>query len=528
MPDLSTELRWYLDAVVDSIDESTPPTIDLASDQTGTPRRRRKFVLAGATAALVAVAGWALRIDDSSNEVSTVDGPTPTSTEEDGSAPIEPWDALDPGWHEINTGPVPAADFPNLAWSGEELFVAVSAQLVFSYDPRADQWTELPRLPDDMASDRPPGLVATDVGVLAVEDSNASVGTALLEPGADSWTDLGQLDVADNVAAVGTGMRARGPCGGGPALVWTGEAALDLYHGAVWDPDDGTWSPLPGPANLIPYAGLIYTNPVWDGSEVVAASWSTSPGLAWNSTGTEYRELPGMPAPLADPEYVEDALATVVDGRVLLVSGAENVPTASLDAASGVWEPGPPVRDGYTGEGCPSQAARTAAGPVAQACQLEQPYVLTPDGWTPLDGAPTSGTTWLEVDGNLLVWGIVTTDDGILEPSAALWVASANETDPAEPALDPIASDVCPPQSAGMRIVGGRLVAGFDTTVAGVAHLLGRRTEADDTPAVVCWYEDAEFTGSLSAPATTAGAMTIYIDGEIVHAGTDDGPPQRP
>lgn len=528
MPDLSSDLRDYLDAMVDSIDESTPPTLDLEPEKTGTPRRRQKVLLAGAAAALVAIAGWALSLDGSNNQVATVDDPTSTSAEEDGAAPIVPWDALGPGWHEIDTGPVPAVDFPNLAWSGEELFVAVGAQSVFSYDPRADEWTELPRLPDDMASDRPPGLVATDLGVLAVEDSNASVGSALLEPGADGWTDLGRLDVADNVAAVGTGMRARGPWGGGPALVWTGDAALDLYHGAVWTPDDGTWRALPGPADLVPYTGLINTNPVWDGNEVVAASWSTSPGLAWNSTGTEYRELPGLPAPLADPEYVEDALATVVDGRVLLVSGAENVPTAWLDASSGVWEEGAPVRDGYTGEGCPSQAVSTAAGPVAQPCQPEQPYVLGPDGWTPLEGAPTSGTVWLEVDGSLLIWGVATTDDGVLEPRAALWIAPADAAGPTEPVLDLAASEVCPPEAAGMRIVGGRLVAGFDATVADVAHLLGRRTEAEDTPAVVCWYEDAEFTGSLSAPATTTGAMTIYIDGEIVHAGTDDGPPQRP
>ena len=422
MPDLATDLRGYLDAMVDSIDESTAPTIDLAPDQPESSHRRRGFVLVGAAAVLVAIAGWALSLDDSNKQVSTVDDPSPTSAEQDSSPRIVPWDALGPGWHEIDTGPVPAVDFPNLAWSGEELFLAVSAQLVYSYDPGADQWTELPRLPDDMTSDRPPGLVATDVGVLAVEDSNASVGTALLAPGADRWTDLGQLDVADNVAAVGTGMRARGSWGGGPALVWTGDAAFDLYHGVVWDPDDRSWSPLPGPANLIRYAGLINTNPVWDGNEVVAASWATSQGLAWNSTGTEYRELPGMPAPLADPEYGADALATVVDGRVLLVSGADNVPTAWLDAASGVWEAGPSVREGNTGEGCPAQAASTAAGPVAQACQLEQPYVLGSEGWTPLDGALTSGTVWLEVDGSLLVWSVETANDGTMTPRAFLWV----------------------------------------------------------------------------------------------------------
>jgi hypothetical protein len=43
MPDPSTELRGYLDAMVDSINESTPPTLDRAPDEAGRPRRRREF-----------------------------------------------------------------------------------------------------------------------------------------------------------------------------------------------------------------------------------------------------------------------------------------------------------------------------------------------------------------------------------------------------------------------------------------------------------------------------------------------------
>ena len=97
------------------------------------------------------------------------------------------------------------------------------------------------------------------------------------------------------------------------------------------------------------------------------------------------------------------------------------------------------------------------------------------------------------------------------------------------PALDPTAHDVCPPQiDSATRLVGGRLVAGFDTTVADLKELAGERKEPGDTPAVMCWYEDVTFVGGRDMPASTTDALTVYIDGEIVHSRTTDGPVERP
>lgn len=100
---------------------------------------------------------------------------------------------------------------------------------------------------------------------------------------------------------------------------------------------------------------------------------------------------------------------------------------------------------------------------------------------------------------------------------------------PETPALDPTAQEVCPPRiDAATRFVDGRLVAGFDTTVADLRGLAGERDEPGDTPAVMCWYEDATFVGARDLPASTTDALTVYIDGDIVHSGMTDGPVERP
>ncbi len=104
---------------------------------------------------------------------------------------------------------------------------------------------------------------------------------------------------------------------------------------------------------------------------------------------------------------------------------------------------------------------------------------------------------------------------------------AATASAPAAPTLDPAAQEVCPPVATGMRLSGGRLVAGFDTTVGDLGELAGDHDEPD-TPAVVCWYKDATFSGALGGPPATTDVRTIYIDGEVVHAGMVDGAIQRP
>lgn len=532
MRDLATDLRDYFDALVEPVDEvaELPPVVVGSESR----RRWRTAVIAAASIAVLGIGVVGLRsaLDGENADVTVVaDDVSSSTTPPDTPTTVLPFDgALGGGWHDIDTGPVPAVESPTMAWTGTDLFVGVGPTMVYALDASSGIWTQLPPLPDGMGTaDGPPALIATDVGLLAVEDSFQLAGSALWDAERGEWLDLGEIEVADNLAAIGTGMRARGSWGGGPALVWTGEAVLDLYHGAVWSPTTREWSTLPGPAEVTRFTALLNTTPVWDGHEVVAAAWSTAEGLAWDASGTEYREIPGLPAELSDPTgagrpWSDDALATVVNGRVYLLSGTEGSLVASFDSRTDTWIREPSIGVGYGGEGCPTHVAATASGPIAQPCFDDQRFALVDGAWQVLQGGPeVAGTTWLEIDGNLFVWGIVTTDGGVLEPRAGLWVASANASPSVEPVLDPIASDVCPPEAAGMRIVGGRLVAGFDTTVADVADLVGHFTGADDTPTVVCWYDDAEFIGSLAATASTTGATTIYIDGELVHAAMDDG-----
>lgn len=532
MRDLPADLRDYFDALVEPLDE----VVELrpAGVRFAPQRRRRWSLLVAASVVLLGAGVMGLRADlgvEDADVTVVADDDVSPSTAPDTTTDVPPFDgAIGGGWHDVDTGPVPAVESPTMAWTGSDLFVGVAPTMVYALDASTGVWTQLPALPGDMDSaDRPPALIATDVGVLAVEDSFQLAGSALWDAERGEWIDLGEIEVADNLAAIGTGMHARGPWGGGPAVVWTGEAVLDLYHGAVWSPTSRAWTALPGPTDVLRFTGLLSTNPVWDGHEVVAAAWSTAEGLAWNASGTEYREIPGLPAELADPTSSDDALATVVDGRVFVLSGTEGSLVASFDSRTDTWSAAPPIGVGYGGEGCPAHVASTTAGPVAQPCGNEDVFALVDGAWEVLDGGPAvSGTTWLEVDGNLLVWGVATTGDGILTPRLAIWVAPADAQASAVAGMDPLAQQVCPAEATGMRVVGGTLVAGFDTTVGEVAHLLGERTEGSDVPAVVCWYEDAEFLGALEEPAATTDAMTVHVDGEIVHASTSDGPPRRP
>lgn len=120
------------------------------------------------------------------------------------------------------------------------------------------------------------GLAWTGQDLVAVSRSSRA---AAWNPWTNAWISLRPPTTAPALAAVGvSGMSP--PGGIGVALVWTGERLLDLTHGSVLNPQDGMWSDLALPTDIVRFTGLLQSTPVWDGSEVVAASFSSGPGLA--------------------------------------------------------------------------------------------------------------------------------------------------------------------------------------------------------------------------------------------------------
>src|SRR5690606_22798461 len=120
---------------------------------------RRWLVLAAAL--VLVVAGTAVLIDggDGPEQRLTTTPPQPTVSLTD----------LGPGWHPLDTGPVPAMSTVELAWTGAELVVVgatTAGAESYAYDPSDGEWTEIPGFPLDAGMGV--GLVWTGEVLLAV------------------------------------------------------------------------------------------------------------------------------------------------------------------------------------------------------------------------------------------------------------------------------------------------------------------------------------------------------------------------
>jgi hypothetical protein len=106
--------------------------------------------------------------------------------------------------------------------------------------------------------------------------------------------------------------------------------------------------------------------------------------------------------------------------------------------------------------------------------------------------------------------------------------------------LDPGAARVCPPQMRDLRLDGGHLVAGYDTTasaaltmaerVLGMPPAVSPLSKLTPTkPIVLCWYSDVTFTPPRGHgnPSRT-GAVSVYVDGRGIAAMSVSVAPQRP
>ncbi|HTO00268.1 MAG TPA: hypothetical protein VL068_06295 [Microthrixaceae bacterium] len=339
------------------------------------------------------------------------------------------FDSWTPGWHEIDPGPVPPSAGVSMAYFDNRVVVAnttrsavsnASSNLVpkagvWAFDPRDESWSTLPTPPFETVS-----LVSAGEQLVAV-GGPANLQSTQLErpmrwatwsPGESRWTDRGSLPVEHALQVLGTA----GPSGpGGDSLVWTGNRVINVTRGAVLDPATGTATELDLPGNLIDYAHLISSTPVWTGDVLVLSSWSRNPGLAYDSLGKRLADIPGLA--MADPDLSVGATGVAVDGRVVLVAreGQATGRSASFDPESGQWTELPTVQEPKEPRWCPPTSASVDNEIVLQPCHslkgefvaLSNPLVLRAGKWEPIPLPPQSERgvdTWLGTDEALVAW----------------------------------------------------------------------------------------------------------------------------
>lgn len=416
-------------------------------------QRRRAFMRRGAAAALVVVVGVgaaALTGGDDPADVDTSDTPTTTTAGPPTTDTVSPpstasvgFDALTPGWHEVDTGPVPAGS-ADVEWSGERLYVAVADRL-FVHDPSAASWDELPSL---SAS----GPIETDIIVLPDVGAEGTVlalmyrfeqplESARLDLETNVWTDLGEVPNGYDGAEIPGLSGPRDP-NSGRALVWTGERVIDFTSGAVFDPATDRWETLALPDDILAFTHLLYTNPVVVDDEPILAHPHRLEGLRWDSTGSTFEAFDGIHEILVDDVPVDDAVAAPVDDQVLFVSGALS---STLDPATGIWElaDSPPGIRAETG--CPARAAAVGDSMVAWPCGDEDVVRFVDGEWITVpapDGLLDNWRgSWSGAGDALVVWH---PNADLLDgpPSMRVWVPDPT-ADP--PPADPVSTDPAPP-----------------------------------------------------------------------------------
>ncbi|MCB0970998.1 MAG: hypothetical protein KDA97_05700 [Acidimicrobiales bacterium] len=380
------------------------------------PRRRRPLrVVAAVAAAVLLVAGlaWFGR-DRAADRVVTTD-----------ELPSAGWSTWEPGWHDIDPGPLPATGDVSLARLGDELVVVTSETATaegavvpagaWAFDPAGRRWRELPAPPFAVLD-----VVATDDGLVAVGREQAwaeAPSWATWRSGEAAWTVRGAVPAAPAIAAVGSGVRGDG----GEQIVWTGERVLDLTQGAVLDPATGEVDELALPADVVGFTHLVGATAVWTGTRAVLVGWSRQPGLSWDAFG---QDLATLPAPPAAPAAGGEASTVAVEGQLVAVAreGAGGT-VAVLDPVAPAWTEGGTIPTA-TEVWCPYRAAAVGARLVVQGCEERgddaavaiAPDVATSTDWAALDEPPawdrlerpprpeTGIETWLGTDDALVVW----------------------------------------------------------------------------------------------------------------------------
>lgn len=441
--DLDVILRDALAAATEGLGEVEAD--ELARRLVGRrPRRPRRAPMVAAAAILVVaglVAGsvwWRGRGD----RVEVVDDRPAT---EPGFA------GFGPGWHRLDTGPVPPMSSVSVAWAADRLVVSGTVMepdgsgsaRVYGFDPVVRTWNRLPDPPMDSATivDADGVLVAVGVPDYTTFGRGVAMRWATLVPGADAWDLRGDVPLSPALAATG----ATGPTAinGSPHLLWTGERVIDVSHLAALDVHTGATSTLPIEGDPLRFTQLLYGAPVWTGDEILLASWAIGPGLAWSADGSRVREVPGLTRERVDNGFVRQSASYEVDGRVLMVAMSPDsgvAPTAWYDAATDAWSAGPTIPVALR-DRCGVEMAAAGDVVVVQPCDYGDgvpqedgpvfgpPLALRGDEWVEVERPPTTSGCclglWFSTPTAVVMWS--TDTDTLNNPDApyvdaAVWV----------------------------------------------------------------------------------------------------------
>lgn len=261
--------------------------------------------------------------------------------------------AFDPAmgrWRSIAEAPVRSAGRPVAVWTGSEMLVlaGVNSHDAAAYDPAADAWRQLPDLPGQLQAPTPAvawtgsqiAAVLSYPGAGPATPGGAGSGVFVLAPRAETWTELPRLGagqvrlawtgksllaVTNGVAAVldeaakqwtGVAEAPEDTMLGDPVTIWTGTEML-LWSGTdatLIDPARRTWRTMPA-------GGL-------DQRVQPAAVWADGVFVAWGgfpdrADGIVLRPsvsqgAPSGPVPVPTPVEPSQAAVPVAgpDGRI--------------------------------------------------------------------------------------------------------------------------------------------------------------------------------------------------------------------
>lgn len=389
----------------DSADAASADAVVAGADR----RRRRRRGMGVSIAAVVALVGTIGVVTSLDKQADTVVVADDRPDEQTGFA------AWGPGWHVLDTGPVPAMSRVAMEWIGDELLVVGDGQ-AFTFSPASRQWTERGRVPlfvDEM--------IATGRLVVAVgndHSSGESFGSTL---DLQTWRWSRPSPIPRHPMLDAFGLRGLVDAD----LIWNGHRVFDTSHAAIFDPAEDTWSSLALPADGPEYIHLLYGRPALINGAVELVSPGIAPGLRWNDGGTGFTEAPGTPAFL-EAEYSIGATAGAMFADRVMVADVD----AGSDGTRRTWiydgqyrpidpPPVPPSR------GCPSLAA-TSKLAIALPCSAPDAYVFDGEGWTSIGRPPTDVrccSLGAAAGDALVVWS--TSTDTANDPGNAPFVGAA-------------------------------------------------------------------------------------------------------
>ncbi len=428
-------------------------TAPMTTQAPATQRNHRRLAFAAGIVLIAGVVGVGLVMSNGqeANERVVADGAD--TDRSGGSTGFAGWS---PGWHELDTGPLPVGEPPSLAWFDGRLYAAVTLRSpdgeadqtdtagFWAFDPESRKWSELTPPPFPSVE-----IVATSSGLVAVSGPTPSssgsprdVNWATWSPGDvgdpnGGWSTHGEMPVSESLRRVGspgpTSPHVR------RSILWTGKVVIDFTAGSVLDPHDGSAEPLEMPGDLIPYTHLIQATPVWTGTRAVVVGWSSAPGLSWDEEGRFIGEIPGPPMADSINTYGASAVSVAGDAVIFGFEHSPADPGVARVGSDNRWEPLPSVPNSPE-EWCPYLSATVSQEVIVQGCDLETAdgdflprtyYRWKGDAWSAMPDPPRSEhgmQRWLGTDQALVVWSSVL--DSFNNPRApfqwaAVWIPAS-------------------------------------------------------------------------------------------------------